>query len=469
MTAAKYQEYQQATGIALARRHVDMEWVRDRDYTSEERRLMPEYVEAFFLDAAEQVRLRVERRADTLLRIEHVPVALRSDDLTSVTRLGRPDGEYRKLTFRKEQRDRAEHGDAVLCSPGHPLFAAVAESLDRDLEARGVPQSSAVFVDPAATEQYLIHLFSYEVVGEDQRGRPEPAYAEVAAVLEDRGDLHRAPADVLHTLTPATGRDAETPGPGAAKVAENWLRVNIQMPRTSAERAARLEQADLRRAYLQEAMAVQRRLLEDRWSEYDARVARGEETYRLLRDTTLNKLREMEHRQKAKLEGFDRLGVVRTGTVTYLGTACIVPAEQVQVPDHETWRPSKEVEDAAMALAMQAERDDGWIPTDVSAAHDGSGFDIRSVRRAPNGEVEVRRIEVKGRSTVSGDVGLYRTEWYAAERWGQGFWLYVVYQATSDERRLVRIQNPYRTLRNVSEISQITGYRVPAASIEERA
>ena len=381
MTAAKYQEYQQATGIALARRHVDMEWVRERDFTSEERRLMPEYVEAYFLDAAEQVRLRVERRADTLLRIEHVPLALRSDDLTSVTRLGRPDGEYRKLTFRKEQRERAEHGDAVLCSPGHPLFAAVAESLDRELEARGVPQSAAVFVDPATTEPYNMHLFSYEVVGEDQRGRPEPAYAEVVAVVEERDELHRAPADALHTLTPATSRQAAPPDPQAVKAAENWVRVNVQMPRSSAERAARLEQADVRRAYLEEAMAVQRRRLEDRWSEYDAKVAKGEESYRLLRDTTLNRLKELEHRQKAKLDGFARLGVVRTGKVTYLGTACIVPAAQAEVPDHEIWRPSKEVEDAAMALAMQFEREDGWTPADVSAAHDGSGFDIRSVRR----------------------------------------------------------------------------------------
>jgi hypothetical protein len=122
-----------------------------------------------------------------------------------------------------------------------------------------------------------------------------------------------------------------------------------------------------------------------------------------------------------------------------------------------------------MALAMQFERDDGWVPTDVSAAHDGSGFDVRSIRHTAGGDVEVRRVEVKGRSTAHGDVGLYRTEWYAAERWGQGFWLYVVYQATSNQHRLVRIQDPFRTLRNVAEINEITGYRVPAASIEERA
>jgi Domain of unknown function (DUF3883) len=288
-------------------------------------------------------------------------------------------------------------------------------------------------------------------------------------VVEDRDELHRAPADALHTLTPATSRQAPPPDPDAVKAAENWVRVNVQMPRSSAERAARLEQAEVRRAYLEEAMAVQRRRLEDRWSEYDAKVARGEESYRLLRDTALNRLKELEHRQKAKLDGFARLGVVRTGKVTYLGTACIVPAAEAEVPDHEIWRPSKEVEDAAMALAMRFEREDGWTPADVSAAHDGSGFDIRSVRRTPGGDIEVRRLEVKGRSTVTGDVGLYRTEWYAAERWGPGFWLYVAYQATSGQPRLVRIQDPFRTLRNVAEISQITGYRVPAASIEERA
>jgi len=469
MTAEKYQEYQQATGIALAKRHVDMEWVRERDFTSEERRLMPEYVEAYFLDAAEQVRLRVERRADTLLRIEHVPLALRSDDLASVTRLGRPVGEYRKLTFRKEQRDRPEHGDAVLCSPGHPLFAAAAESLDRELEARGVPQSAGVFVDPATTEPYYLHLFTYEVVGEDQRGHPEPAYAEVVAVVEERNALHRAPADVLHTFTPTSGREAAPPDPEAVKAAENWVRVNVQMPRTNTERATRLAQAELRRAYLEEAMTAQRHRLQDRWSDYDARVARGDESYRLLRDTTLNRLKELEHRQKAKLGGFARLGVIRTGKVTHLGTACVLPAAQAVVPDHEIWRPSKEVEDAAMALAMQFERDDGWTPTDVSATRDGSGFDIRSIRYNTDDEVEVRRIEVKGRSTATGDVGLYRTEWYAAERWGAAFLLYVVYQATSDQPRLVRISDPFHTLHNVAEISQITGYRVSAASIEEHA
>ena len=84
--------------------------------------------------------------------------------------------------------------------------------------------------------------------------------------------------------------------------------------------------------------------------------------------------------------------------------------------------------------------------------------------------IEVRRIEVKGRAPRTGDVGLCRTEWIAAERHGDtGSGCTSSTGDQADHPRLVRIQDPFGTLRNVAEISQITGYRVPAASIEERA
>jgi hypothetical protein len=130
-------------------------------------------------------------------------------------------------------------------------------------------------------------------------------------------------------------------------------------------------------------------------------------------------------------------------------------------------RPDPEVEAAAMAYVMAYERAQGREPTDVSAAQDGSGFDIRSVTLDPlTGQISMRRIEVKGRSSPTGDVGLYRTEWYAAQRFGLGFWLYVLYNATGPEARLVTIQDPAGRLVGVEEVSQVTGYRVPAASIE---
>lgn len=196
----------------------------------------------------------------------------------------------------------------------------------------------------------------------------------------------------------------------------------------------------------------------------------GEEQYRLLRDDMQRRVVELERRRKAKLEGFSRLGVVRPGPVTYLGTALVAPPTQPDDPGVRALRPDPEVEAAAMALVMDYERAQGRQPTDVSAAHDGSGFDIRSVAYDPEtGELDVRRIEVKGRSAARGDVGLYRTEWYAAQRFRDGYWLYVVYGAARGAERLMTIQDPWARLRGVEEIAQVTGYRVPSASIEAMA
>ncbi|MDG9711664.1 helicase-related protein [Streptomyces sp. DH10] len=468
----KLAEYEKDTGIALAKKYVDIDWVRGQNFLSEERRLMPEYAEAFFLRAASRQRLRVERRADQLLRIEHVPVALRSEDLAAVKHRGRPDSEYRKLTFKKEERDRVEHEDSVLCSPGHPLFAALAESLERDLAADGIPQGAAAFVDPGARAPYFVHLFAYEVVGEDLHGAAELAFAEVVAVIEDHDGLHRGPADVLHTLTPATptgARKAAAVSPEKIKKATDWLRVQVQLPRSNAERINRLDQAKLRASYLEEAMEAQKRRLEGRWDVYDTKVASGDDSYRLQRDNTARQLQELKHRRAAKLESLNRLGVVRSGKVTHLGSASVVPPSAPEHPDVDVMRASsKEVEDAAVEVAMAFERQQGWEPQYLGHLMDGTGFDIRSTRTLPDGNAQVRRIEVKGRADASGDVGLYRTEWYAAQRWAAGYWLYVVYSATTNPV-LLRVQDPYHTLPNVSEIRQVTGYRVPGASIRAHA
>src|SRR6266478_4786329 len=123
----KLKNLEEKTGVALAVSHVDLRRVRAGDYSSEERRLMPEYIETFVKQAAEQVGLRIETRADGLWRVEHVPERLRSTTLISVQKNGRPLQRYAKLTLRKEVRKKAEHVDAELLSPGHPLFAAMAE------------------------------------------------------------------------------------------------------------------------------------------------------------------------------------------------------------------------------------------------------------------------------------------------------------------------------------------------------
>ena len=74
-------QYEQATGIALARANVDFSGFQTANAEAEERRLMPRYVEQHFVNAAREIGLKVEPRADGLYRVEHVLADLRSDRL----------------------------------------------------------------------------------------------------------------------------------------------------------------------------------------------------------------------------------------------------------------------------------------------------------------------------------------------------------------------------------------------------
>ena len=133
LTPPRLLQYEQATGIALARANVDFSGFQTANAEAEERRLMPRYVEQHFVNAAREIGLKVEPRADGLYRVEHVLADLRSERLAAVRRLGKPETTYRKVTFHKEHLEMDQHIDAVLIGPGHPLYAAVDERLNEML------------------------------------------------------------------------------------------------------------------------------------------------------------------------------------------------------------------------------------------------------------------------------------------------------------------------------------------------
>ena len=277
---------------------------------------------------------------------------------------------------------------------------------------------------------------------------------------------------MLHDLTPVDMAPVglEPPDRDSIELAMNFVKLRVQQQAAAEARAERVGQATLRSDYLRESMEAQRRVLEAKWSELNDRVYRGEEGARLALDEADRRLKDLERRRDDKLRAFESLGVVRPGPVLYLGSALVGPPGGDE-PAARAMRNDPETELAAMKWAMEFERSEGWEPDDVSERRDGSGFDIRSVRRDEGGRpIEVRRIEVKGRAPERGDVSLCRTEWIAANRHGDSYWLYVVYGAKGESPRAVRIQNPAKVLRDsVSKVSRITAYYIPGDAIEGAA
>ena len=471
----RLEELEQATGVALATTHVDLSRIRrtqDKDYISEEQRLMPRYVEEFFKRSCEFLRLNLETRADGLWRIPYVKEEFRSGNLNTVRRLGMPEKNYPKLTFYKEHLTSAAHTDADLMSPGHPLFAAIAERLDTQLNEQ-VCSGAAVFIDADAEAPYRLHFFEVQVAGQQRQGKDIVIKAQLSAIAETAtGELTLFSSDCLHDLAPGAESLPEPailspPTTQEQQQIEDWLKVKVQFPMIRQEQQNRQRELQIRQDYLKQAMELKIREEQTKQMKLAAKVAAGDETYRVSRDNAYKKVRDLQERYKNKQTELDYLKIVRPGRVAYLGTALVYSGSAV-VADCPGMRNDPEVEAIAMARVMDYERDRGWQPHDISQERDGSGFDIRSIGLADTetGKAPVRRIEVKGRAQLNQPVSLTMNEWRKAQQLGDSYWLYVVWGCKTPNPQLLTIQNPaVKLVGDAKEIKQVTRYLVGAEAL----
>jgi superfamily II DNA or RNA helicase len=463
----RLREYEAAVGIALAKSQVDLTKVRGQDWRSEERRLMPEYVEQFFIAAATRTGLTVQSRADGLWRVEHVQQQFRADSLTSVHRTGRPEQRYPKFTFKKEILQQDQHLDGELVSPGHPLFAAVDEVLNSNVEA--CREGVARFLDPFSASAYRLHFFVVGIEGGTaNEAQFKPAAARLIAVAESGdGGLEVAAPDILHDLTPTSASGEIEMDPDRIEEVRRFAMARVQHGMAEEVRVERLTEVAIRRDYLREAFAASVRKARERWMALAGRVARGEDAARLARDEAMKRAEELERRRDEKLRELSSLEIVRNGAVAYLGSAVVEPTD---APGAQGMQRDPEVEAAAMTVAMSHEEAEGWQPTDVSRLGDGSGFDIRSVGPPDElGRRPVRRIEVKGRAEGDREVELTPNEWVQAGRHRKTYWLYVVWNARTNPE-LLRVNDPVGTIGDeVRALHEVRGYRVPATAIRRGA
>jgi len=99
-----------------------------------------------------------------------------------------------------------------------------------------------------------------------------------------------------------------------------------------------------------------------------------------------------------------------------------------------------------------------------SVESDTRGFDLisrQTVSDISRGSIETRFIEVKGRAAV-GEIALTANEYKTAQRLGDDYWLYVVFNCAS-QPQVTLIQNPARF--DWEPLSKIDCYRIAAETI----
>lgn len=480
---ARLQQYEQATGIALARANVDFSGFQRANAEAEERRLMPRYVEQHFMNAAREVGLRVEPRADGLWRIEHVPAELRSDRLAAVRRLGKAEAAYRKVTFHKEHLDADAHVDAVLIGPGHSLYAAVDERLN---EALGpIAGGVGVFVDPVTEIPYRLHFFELAIRGQNTKGEPQTLHGELLAVREEigrsqplEGRFSVVPADCLLDF-PAHHKPPEALEPIDPAPASDFLKSTYQMDVRARCQEERRHFVEVCREYLQRSFDARIRAAQDRVMALRAREASSPELG-LARQRAEHDLEDMERTRRERLAGLERLILARHGPVRHVASALVLPSgtasdsQMAQLTDDLDPEIRRRSELAAEDIAVSYEEARGWRCERVG--HFKIGFDVRSLGPADpqtgyRDPVEgLRRIEVKGR-TRGQAIRMTTNEWYKAAQLGDSYWLYVVWDPLGKpDPEPVRIQNPVKHLDHAKrEVLAARYFDIPAAAIEAAA
>lgn len=437
------QRIQEAALDGLATRHIDLSQVQREADIAREHRLVPEYIERFFVEAFQELGGKLGRRSDRLWRIEWVPARIRSLPPELEQRFGKVSQKYRQLTFHKK--DLHQNPEAEFIAPGHPLFQAVVHHISTEFES--ALRDGATFLDPEGQAEGLLWFLQ----GGVRDGRGETVGERLFTAFESvAGEMTRKSPAVLLDLGEADGRSSPPEsvrvlGGGMQEVAD-WSLDRVLDPYLDELRERRLRELEVKERYLKYSLNTLISESNRKLAHYDQRLATGVDMSRAIAQEETRK-ETLICRRDERLADIRQAQHLTPRPPEMIGVAAVLPAPAATDPEvASAMVRDHQVEAIAMQVSMSYERDRERDPQDVSA--ENLGFDIRST-----GSDGTRYIEVKGRAGV-GSVALTRNEWIKAQRFEGDYWLYIVVNCKR-EPQLYVLRNPAAVLRPEEELEVV--------------
>lgn len=415
----------ESTLEGLAKRELNLSAIVGKSAEAKERRLVPEVVEDFFLQAAPISGLQVQplTRTQHTYRIGRVPRHLWPIGEQLEPRFGRLGREYRQVAFDKEVLKTDPTCEWV--TPGHPLFETVREDLQehvrRDLE------NGAVFFDVHRSEPARLSVYSAAI----RDGRGHVLHRRLFAVQESMdGSMEIRQATILLDLMPSP---AGSVVPDAAlsdrAMIERFL-VGAALEPFLAEVAAQRDketQTVARHMEISLNELIHRQNL--RLAELIGQQQSGDSTQLLAANIKQaeDRVDELNGRLERRRQELQQERNCTISDIQRLGCAWVLPHPERAQPEVAGLVRDDEIERIAVETVIAHEQARGWEIESVEK--DNRGFDLISRRPHPEDAktaIEVRFIEVKGRAAV-GEVGLTANEYKTAQRLKKDYWLYVVF------------------------------------------
>lgn len=437
---------------ALGSRYIDMGKLAAEQQQSRENRLMPEYIEKFFLEAYRSFGGTITTVKDRkgVWSISRVPPDLRKLPDSLERKYGKIGNSYPQITFDKQQV--VGYTDLEFVGPGHPLFEGVVERVLRDYGPS--LRQGACFYNADATEPTVLWLLKCGV--EDGRGQ---IVGERLFAIHKTGENYRKsqPYALLDLKPPENGVDVPPPVREAATDEDqiiDWSLDEVTPGYFGEIESRRQQELGIKEKYV-------RKSLQFLIGESIKKLARFDQQLREIRDESdprrLNivgnrakedaRRNELSQRLKDRLAEIEQEQHLSEKPPEILGVAVILPAPQEVVRSVEGMENDPEVERIAVEMTMKYEREQGRKP--VSVEEENCGWDVTSLE---GGQV-ARYIEVKGRAGEGG-VALTPNEWIKAQRFGKDYWLYVVVNCKTNPQ-LFLIQDPALKLSPKEEVSVV--------------
>lgn len=455
----RFRSITHSTLEGLAKRELNLSAILGRSAAAKERRLVPEVIEDFFLQASPIAGLdtKAVRKEGHTYRIGKVPHALWTVGERLEPRFGRLGREYGQIIFDKQFLERDPTLEWV--TPGHPLFEAVRD--DVGTKTGDDLQRGAVFYDIHRAAPARLDVFS----GAVKDGRGNCVHRRIFVVESGQdGRLSIRQPTLFLDLVAGAGEHAipdDVALPGDAQVKQVLIEQALE-PLLDEVADTRRRETDTVRRHLEISLNALINRENLKYADLHLRVEAGEINLRPALKRSEERIEALNHRLETRLAELDQERHCTIADIQHHGRAWVLPHPERKSPGIAPMVRDDEIERRAIKAVIAYEHARGWVVESVEK--DNRGFDLISRRPHPEDPataIEVRFIEVKGRAAV-GEIALTSNEYKTAERLKKDYWLYAVFNCAA-EPKVHLVQDPARL--GWEPVVKVEHYQVGAEQI----
>lgn len=471
---SRFEHITKCTLELLAKKELNLSAIIGKSAEAKERRLVPEIIEDFFIQAAPTAGIQPkETKEDSkIYRIGRVPRQLWPIGELLEPRFGKLGREYKNIVFDKQLLPKDPTLEWV--TPGHPLFEAVRE----DLLENAAPdlQRGSMFYDLQSKAPYRLDFFAASV----KDGRDHQLHRRLFAVQSNpcssgRESAHssfslsvKQPTVLLDlALAPKSVIAPNITGLPDRATIEQFLIQTALNPMLAEVTAERARETQTIATHLEISLNELIHRQNMRLAELFEMQQRGDTSQPLAANIkqTEDRIDELNGRLEHRRAELERERECMIGDIQHVARAWVLPHPDRLSPAIAPMVSDPVIEKFAVQFAIKHEEAEGRVVESVET--ENRGFDLISRKlhpEDPKTAIDVRFIEVKGRSDT-GEIALTSNEYNTAKRLRQDYWLYVVFQCAT-EPSLNILRDP-STL-DWQPITKIEQYRLRQDSLKHR-